>query len=175
MARIDVTTSDDLEARFREHCEHLGMRKGELAREIFERYMRENFNDLNPKSKSVVTRKTEEKSRHAVWLTKSETAGLERRAELMGRTKAGWLISCIRHILTREPQPSDDEIEALRQSNYILLSVARDLNLIARMLSKGQNPTDKMDSVRDVVKEIRKHCDSVDRMIRASVERWEIR
>ncbi|SEP32568.1 mobilisation protein (MobC) [Pseudomonas sp. ok266] len=85
-----------------------------------------------------------------------------------------WIIDAIRTGLTHEPQFSMDEIDALGESNYQLLTLGRNLNQIARRLNDGENEKVTLERIEALSGLIRKHTEVVSRSIRASLERWNI-
>ncbi|WP_261793939.1 plasmid mobilization relaxosome protein MobC [Pseudomonas oryzihabitans] len=85
-----------------------------------------------------------------------------------------WIIDAIRIGFTHEPQFSMDEIDALGESNYQLLTLGRNLNQIARRLNGNENEQVTLERIEALSGLIQKHTEVVRRSIRASLERWNI-
>lgn len=112
----------------------------------------------------------------SIWLTESDREGIRVRTRLSGATRAGWIIQAVRSALTKEPGLSDVEIDALKESNYQLSSMGRNLNQITRRFNAvpaSQKPP-SFNGVEKLVSDIDAHTEKVWRLIRSSTERWVI-
>ncbi len=85
-----------------------------------------------------------------------------------------WIVDAIRIGLTHEPQFGMDEIDALGESKYQLLALGRTLNQIARSLNDGKYEPVTFEMITALSGLIQKHTDVVSKVIRASLERWDI-
>ncbi len=85
------------------------------------------------------------------------------------------MVDVIRARLTGEPQLSMPEIEVLGESNYLLLSIGRNLNQITRRLNEGVAEAGIEKVISKLKGEIDEHVDRVNLAIRANVERWAIK
>ena len=175
MPRIDVRLTDEVHAKWLAFCERLNTPPSTVIRRSIEQQVQDRSPAEPPVKRTKEPAGGQKKVRVSVWLTESEREGIRLRTTLHGGTRAGWIINLIRAALTREPQLGSDEIEALEQSNYQLLSIGRNLNQIARRLNEGQQQqvveVDMLNELRDVID---LHTSEVNHFIRSNVERWLI-
>lgn len=179
MALMNVRMDDETHAKWVAHCQNLGQPPSTVIRRSIERQVSGNSEQLKPDadkpSKTHEPAGGQNKVRVSLWLTESEREGIRLRTTLHGGSRAGWIINLIRAALTRQPQLGDDEIDALKASNYQLLSIGRNLNQISRRLNEGQKQQSvelaTIESLRD---QIDLHTSSVTQLIRSNTERWVI-
>ena len=110
-------------------------------------------------------------------LTPSELKHVLALAEAEGFSATKWLAALVRARLTSTPQLGQQELEVLARETVVLLSVARNLNQIARALNT--NPTAKevvqIESIQALAQEIKKHVVMVSDVMSASIHRWRIK
>ena len=174
MARIDTTISPDLKTCVEDLAAEHGLSAAAWVRQLIERELLRAHPELSPTYSSVPLRTDEPIERFTVGLTSSENSALAHRARLLGCSKSRWLVCGIRTLLTGEAQPSTVEIDELKASNYRLLSIARDINRVARTLETGVVAQD-MSGLCGMFLHLKAHTQSVERVMKASVERWTIR
>lgn len=112
----------------------------------------------------------------AIRLTPSEHAALVARARTEGYRPTHWLTSLIRVQLTRQPALSDPEQHAIAHSTKQLLALGRNLNQIARALTKApdQQVAVRLELLTDLSRLIQAHVNQITAVTRASLERWEL-
>lgn len=158
------------------YCSAKGKKPGVAIKEAVKRRLSKV--EKMPKAKThQQTREApngEVKVRFEILLTPSEKTAIEDLAELERCSQRRWIIDAIRAGLTREPQFSMKEIEALGESNYQLLAIGRNLNQVAKAMNEGKSVTITIESIERLRKIIDVHTDKASSAIRASLERWNI-
>lgn len=179
MARLDVRLDDETHEKWCAFCDGLGVPPSTAVRRSIEQQVSGISDQLTaPADKPSKTREPtggQKKVRVSLWLTESEREGIRTRTTLHGGSRAGWIINLIRAALTRDPQLGDDEIEALNESNYQLLSIGRNLNQIARRMNESQKQQSvELAMINELREQIDSHTSNVTRLIRSNTERWVI-
>ena len=184
MGIIRFRCSDDLEARFVTAAERAGFKPAELGRAVIERAVAQlearGNGASDPKggdSDLSGDRVYEERSeRLYTRLTPSEYTALEKRAKGWGMTPYTWTARLIRAHLIKEPQLSDDETRALRESTRELSYAGRNLNQIAHALNMTMNARDK--AAIELIAEINAKIDQTRNRIKAvldqNLNRWGV-
>ena len=177
MPVMSVRLSDKMHARWVALCAQRGVNPSTAVREFIEKeVLASDASEGESVAKTREPKHVEKKVRVSIWLTESEREGIRVRTRLRGGTRAGWIIQVVRSALTKDPGLSDDEIEALSQSNYELLSIGRNLNQITRRINAApasQKPPN-ISGVEKLAANINEHTSKVNRLIRSSTERWII-
>lgn len=173
---LNVHLGADLKARWADHCRALGKSPGAAIKAAIEQQLAQAAANPEPKTYQQVAEAPprDPKQRFEILLTASEKAAITERALIERCSMRRWIIDAIRTGLTHEPQFSMDEIDALGESNYQLLTLGRNLNQIARRLNDGENEKVTLERIEALSGLIRKHTEVVSRSIRASLERWNI-
>ena len=177
VSRMGVRLSEEVKSRWDLLCKARGEKPATAARMLIEKELASDpSNGIVLPDRTRKPRRAQVKRRVAVELTESEIEGIRLRTQMRGGTRAAWIINLIRSALTVEPQFGDAEIEALTESNYQLLSIGRNLNQITRRLNEGQTQQEvELALLEELREKIRKHTESVDRMILASRDRWNVK
>mgnify|MGYP000246905076 CR=1 FL=1 len=160
-----------------EYCESIGKKPGVALKEAIEKQL-EDFvkpKEKLPLKKSVEALQKEKKFRVEILLTESEKEAVNEWAKHENCSSRRWMVDAIRSRLTHEPQLSMPEIEALGESNYLLLAIGRNLNQITRRLNNGNSDLELMDVIDMLKQKINNHTDLVSRTIRSNIERWSIK
>ncbi|WP_246542152.1 plasmid mobilization relaxosome protein MobC [Collimonas antrihumi] len=173
---MNIHLGADLKARWIDYCVGLGKTPGAAIKEAIEQQLEKASAFPQPKIYQQVHEapSDEPKVRFEILLTQSEKAAVLERADLERCSQRRWIIDAIRAGLTREPQFSMSEIDALGESNYQLLSIGRNLNQIAKRLNEGNLAPVTEQAIDQLREKIDKHTDVVSTAIRASLERWDI-
>ncbi|PBP86330.1 plasmid mobilization relaxosome protein MobC [Pseudomonas syringae] len=157
-----------------DYCERLGKKPGAAIKEAIEHQLKAAEVLPAPKTYRQTEAFKEPMQRFEILLTVSEKAAIKQRANIEECSMRRWIVDAIRAGLTREPQFSMCEIEALGESNYQLLALGRNLNQIARRLNEGHHEPITVERIDALSRLIDKHTDVVSDAIRASLERWSI-
>lgn len=88
-------------------------------------------------------------------------------------TSNAFVVDIINHYITGHPTLSNNEMQALYQSNYQLLRIGRNLNQIARQLNIGESGGITIDEIQKLRTLIEKHTESVSEVIHASRRKFE--
>lgn len=160
-----------------DYCAALGKKPGAAIRSAIEQQLKNPQTQprKEPLSQQHESPDHEKKVRLVVWLTPSEKAAIQKQAELENCSNNRWVIDAIRVGLTHEPQFSSSEVKELGQSNYLLLTLGRNLNQIARRLNEGRYEPITVEAIARLKSQIDEHTDKVNSAIRASLERWIIK
>lgn len=108
-------------------------------------------------------------------LTPSEDRLLCALAEREGMSPSAYILAGLRTTLTKAPQPTQREIDALDRSTYQVQSIGVNLNQIARRLNERAHqelPGGLVETVQAVADQVRAHRQVVELLVKASVERW---
>ena len=177
MSTMSVRLSDKMHARWVKLCAQRGKNPSTVVREFIEKeVLASEASEGESRAKTREPKGAQKKVRVSIWLTESEREGIRARVRLRGGTRAGWIIQAVRSALTREPGLSDEEIDALNESNYLLRNMGRNLNQITRRFNAvpaSQKPP-SFNGVETLVSEIDSHTSKVNQLIRSSTERWII-
>ena len=177
MSIMSIRLSDNVQSRWVAICAERGVNPSTAVREFIEKEVAASEeNATNSSLKTREPKRPQKKVRVSVWLTESEREGIRSRTRLSGGTRAGWIIQAIRATLIKEPGLNDDETSALKESNYLLRNMGRNLNQITRRFNAvpaSQKPP-SFKSVEGLISDIDEHTDKVDQLIRSSIERWVI-
>jgi len=161
--------------RWDRYCASLGKKPGAAVTKAIEYQLAKA--DINPSPK--IYRQAEglkkPKQRFEILLTASEKMAIQERARIESCSARRWIVDAIRVGLTREPQFSTPEIDALGESNYQLLSVGRNLNQVVRNINKGHYDDIAISHIDALAQLIDEHTDIVSSAIGASLERWKIK
>lgn len=124
----------------------------------------------------VAPRRERATQRMEVHLTTSELAALRSVARHEGYVPTKWVVAMVRTRLTGEPHVGQAELEGLARSNQQLLALGRNLNQIAKVLNASPRHRDvfRMEVITELSRVIRAHTDTVSRVLRGSVERWQL-
>ncbi|WXF86987.1 plasmid mobilization relaxosome protein MobC [Pseudomonas syringae pv. atrofaciens] len=163
-----------IKERWSDYCASLGKKPGVALREAIEHQLKAAEALPTPKNYRQTEAVKEPKQRFEILLTMSEKAAIKERANIEQCSMRRWIVDAIRAGLTREPQFSMCEIEALGESNYQLLALGRNLNQIARRLNEGHHEQITVERIEALSRLVDKHTDVVSDAIRASLERWSI-
>jgi len=111
-----------------------------------------------------------------VSLTPSEWEAIERQAGVDGFSPARWIVATIRARLTSTPQIGQSDIEALTQSNLLLLAMGRNLNQIAKALNAAPETRAayKVHVIEEARALIAEHTTQVSKAMAANSKRWRI-
>ena len=113
--------------------------------------------------------------RREIKLTGSEDS-LAAKHAAAGYSVPRWLLALVRAQLTGAAQFGQAEQELLGKSNYLLLTMGRNLNQIAKHLNTS--PEDRSAYDVEAIKEARQaidtHVKTVARLIESNVERWKL-
>lgn len=159
-----------------DYCKSLGKTPGAALKEAIEQQL-EKVAKLPPAKTYQQTERAldvEPKVRFEILMTKSEKEAVCERSNLERCSQRRWIIDAIRAGLTKEPQFSMDEIDALGESNYQLLAIGRNLNQVAKALNEGRRDSVTIESIYQLRGVIGTHTKKVSDAIRASLERWNI-
>ena len=179
MAFMNIRLDDEIHAKWKAYCAGIGLKPSTAVRRSIEQQVSEKP-DIPAHPTELISKTREptggqKKVRVSVWLTESEREGIRLRTTLLGGNRASWIINLIRSALTREPQLGGNEIEALEQSNYQLLSIGRNLNQIARRMNEGQKQQSvEMATLEQLRDQIDLHTSEVNHLIRSNAERWVV-
>jgi len=159
------------------YCESIGKKPGVALREAIEKQLEDSskLTQKLPPKKSIESLKKEKKLRVEILLTESEKEAVSEMANHEGCSSRRWMVDAIRSKLTNEPQLSMPEIEALGESNYLLLAIGRNLNQITRRLNNGDSDTELISVINMVKQKINNHTDVANNAIRSNVERWTLK
>lgn len=162
--------------RWETFCAGLGKAPSTAIREAIEHQLdaAEKQPPPRPLKQTTELPDGEPKVRFEILLTVSEKAALLERANLERCSQRRWVVDAIRVGLTKEPQFGMKEIEALGESNYLMLAIGRNLNQIAKAMNEKRRDSVTIETIEQLRKFIDKHTDTVSGAIRASLERWNI-
>lgn len=159
-----------------DYCEALGKKPGAAIKEAIEQQLEKA--EANPSPKKYHQRHeaipTEPKVRFEILLTESEKRAICDRSNNERCSMRRWIVDACRVGLTREPQFSMSEINALGESNYQLLTIGRNLNQIARKMNEGGHAKVTIEQIEKLSRMIDNHTDVVSAAIGASLERWDL-
>lgn len=177
MPIMSVRLSDNVQSEWTKLCAERGVNPSTAVREFIEKEVLAS-EKYGPKSalKTREPKGAQKKVRVSIWLTESEREGIRLRTRLQGGTRAGWIIQAVRAALTKEPGLSDDEVNALSESNYLLRSMGRNLNQMTRRFN-ATPPSQKppgFKGVERLTSDIDEHTNKVNQLIRSAAERWVI-
>ncbi|WP_267390772.1 plasmid mobilization relaxosome protein MobC [Snodgrassella sp. B3088] len=113
------------------------------------------------------------KKRLEIQINNDQLEYLKAVAELHLMTSNAFVVDIIEHYITGHPTLSNNETQALYQSNYQLLRIGRNLNQIARQLNIGESggiTTDEIQKLRTIIE---KHTESVNEVIQASRKKFK--
>lgn len=97
-------------------------------------------------------------------LTESEHEQIRLRKQLHGCTKTAWMVRTIRAALTCAPVLDEEQTEAVKESNYQLLAIGKNINQIARRLNEGQDKQAKaleLEQLKTIRADIKAHTGKV--------------
>ncbi len=130
-----------------------------------------------PTPHSVVVDEPEKPTvKKKVSLTPSEWEAIEKQAPADGFSPARWIVATIRARLTTTPQLGQTDIEALTQSNLLLLAMGRNLNQIAKALNAAPETRAayKVHVIEEARALIAEHTTQVSKAMAANSKRWRI-
>lgn len=109
--------------------------------------------------------------------TLSELAALDQFASFEGKTRQKFIIGLFRSFVANEPQYTDKEVIALRESNRQLRSIGSNLNMIARALNQNDfgaviDLTEQIAKLRQTIDE---HTRQVGQTINPSAHRYQLK
>lgn len=102
-------------------------------------------------------------------------SALDDRASREGyRNRGGWTTAVVLAALYREPVLTDEEVEALRESNRELASIGRNLNQMARALNIEFRESDKLkqEDIEKLAERIEQHKEQVATLLSRNMNRW---
>lgn len=114
-------------------------------------------------------------ARRTLRLTPAESDLVDALALRHGTTSHGYVVGVLRTALLKAPQPTEPEIAALDASTHQLKAIGVNLNQVVRRLNEappGQIPAGLADAIQRVKDHLAGHTASVDRLIKARLERW---
>jgi hypothetical protein len=109
-----------------------------------------------------------------VTFTRSEYEGLTARAALWGCSVQRWIVNCVRHSLTHQPQFGMEDTKALWESSYQLRAVGRNLNQIAKAMNEGKEATITTTQIEKLWRYIQQHTEKVSVVLGGSLGRWQL-
>ncbi len=114
------------------------------------------------------------KVRKEIRLTASEVAAAEALAAHEGYTLTRWMVALVRARLTCGAQLGQQELELLAQSNLHLLSMARSLQQVARVMAAAPEASHAQlaKGIEKLHGTIQRHTADVTKLIAANVRRW---
>jgi len=173
---LSVRLGPDLKNRWDAYCKKIGMAPSTAIKAAITQQLgqAEKIKKLKTYRQMRERPPDEPKVRFEILLTPSEKQAIHERAESEQCSMRRWIIDACRASLTREPQFSMKEIEALGESNYLLLALGRNLNQIARRLNEGKREEVTVERIKDLRALIDAHTEVVNTAIRASLERWRV-
>ena len=114
--------------------------------------------------------------RREIKLTGSENSLAAKHAAAAGYSVPRWLLALVRAQLTGAAQFGQGEQELLGKSNYLLLTMGRNLNQIAKHLNTSPEDRGAYDvvAIEEARQAIDTHVKTVARLIESNVERWKL-
>jgi len=173
---LSVRLGSDLKKRWDDYCEKIGTAPSTAIKAAITQQLTQAQQTKQPKTYRQIRERPadEPKTRFEILLTQSEKQAIQERADFEQCSMRRWIVDACRASLTREPQFSMKEIEALGESNYLLLALGRNLNQIARRLNEGKREEVTVERIKDLSALIDAHTEVVSTAIRASLERWRL-
>ncbi|MDR0576133.1 MAG: plasmid mobilization relaxosome protein MobC [Candidatus Accumulibacter sp.] len=176
---LNIHLGRDLKARWQTYCASLGKTPGAAIREAVEAQLSKSSASSAavrrpPKRQAGESPDEGRKARIELRLTPSENSSIHEMAQAERCSPQQWIVNVVRATITRQPQFGIRELEALGESNYQLLSIGRNLNQIAKRMNERRPdtlPEKEIEKLRSIIK---KHTETVSKVMRASLERWSI-
>ena len=108
--------------------------------------------------------------------TSSELFALDQFVKFEGKTRQKFIIGLFRAFVANEPQYTDKEVIALRESNRQLRSIGSNLNMIARALNQNDLgvATGLMEQIAELRQTIEQHTEQVVKTINPSIHRYKL-
>ncbi len=127
--------------------------------------------DIDTQFKEVRT------NRITIRLTRDNLAGITRQAKLdVYLNQSNWVRAALLSNIHRDPVFTDNEIQALRESNRQLAAIGRNLNRIAEMLNiefrESDNITKEM--IQLLEEKLTQHKQKVNALLTKNCQRWSI-
>ena len=118
----------------------------------------------------------DQRVRREIKLTGSENSLAAKHAAAAGYSVPRWLLALVRAQLTGAAQFGQGEQELLGKSNYLLLTMGRNLNQIAKHLNTSPEDRGAYDvvAIEEARQAIDTHVKTVARLIESNVERWKL-
>jgi len=169
-----VVDMKGLRAQYVDYCKKRGLKPGPTIRESISKQLSKE--SVTESDRAIIPKP--DKSRHGLFirLTNSEHDTLNSEAAKYNLSVNQYIIRLCRYHLTKKPQFSSSEIDALAESNIQLLALGRNLNQIARALN-AEDPDEHRPTVKEIKNlsdKIYQHTHEVSNLIRANLERWKI-
>ncbi len=91
-------------------------------------------------------------------------------------SQSNWIRASVMANIFREPVLSQDEVQALRESNRYLAAIGRNLNQMTRVLNIDFRQSNKVNRefIEELNRRIENHKDEVSKLIDKNCRRWEI-
>ncbi len=106
-------------------------------------------------------------------LTDAEDALLQAQATQHGYTPQAYMLALLRTNLTGLPSPNKSEVEALDESTRQMRAIGTNLNQVVRKMNEMRGMPDGLAAAIQKVRDaIAAHTSHVDRVLKASAERW---
>ena len=173
MGFLKVRLNDDVHAKWKSHCEAIGLKPSSAVRQAIEQQVQA---EMAPMKSTGAGGKN--KTQVKVQITESEREGIRLRTHLHGGTRSGWIAKAIRSALTQAPIIGEEQTKIIKASNHQLLKLGININQIARRLNEHEGAQIKaieLAELQELRQQIDAHVSKMEALVSIIHERGELK
>jgi len=169
MPRVETRLSDTDKAAWKGFCLSQGRTESDMLRMMIQRVTAQQDVDQSQQYQSSRSKQIN------IRLTENNLSILDQRAKEEGyQNRTKWTTAVVLAALNHEPVLTENEINALRESNRELAALGRNLNQIARALNIEFRDSDKitLDAITRLEKSVDNQKKHVSGLLDRNMNRW---
>lgn len=172
---LSVYLGNALRSQWDAHCKSQNVRSSTALKEVVVYLLSKNNRPQN--FQEIVNTPDTSKVRLELRLSASEYEATKVLADVTGANVNRYVANLLRSHLTQAPQFHQRELDAVSESNAQLMKIGSNLNQLARAINRNPLDTDlaRAELINDISRQIKAHASSVSMLIRANLQRWEVK
>ena len=169
---LNLRVDEEIFVRFRELAKASGIRQSEMFRRIITDYLTEG-NERETAWQIPENANMEMKSL-SIRMPEFVIGKVRSRASAQGMLVSHWLSALVRANLTQNPVMPYEELCALKETNYELAAIGRNLNQMVRAMHTGGYSQNRVtpEFIAEISKHIQEVRDNLDALIRCNHKLW---
>jgi hypothetical protein len=172
---LQVRLLENQASRWKSLCSEKGQKTSEALKELIVKELLNSENESIKLKANKTIIDSNQKQRVEVRLKESEYKSIQIISESEGCSIQHYIINCIREKLLNEPQFAHKNWSVLKESNYQLRTIGKNINQIAKRYNEGRPEAHLSQSDFDaLLKFIDYHTCRVGELLDASLGRWGI-
>ncbi|TKB23511.1 MobC family plasmid mobilization relaxosome protein [Desulfopila sp. IMCC35006] len=176
MPVLKTLVDEETKAKVVKTTKSLGLSESEFLRVIISEIIesdKESEHKISEKTDEILTTTL---ARITVRMPTFVIQKAKKRAEKKKMALSRWIAALVQSNLLRQPVHNEREILILQASNRELAAIGRNINQIAKTLNESFYKTEavRIDMLAELTKAIEKNKTSIDSLIRASQNVWEV-